>query len=849
MIYLLLNMQHYYLLIRQNRKFLIVCTCLLTIIFLYIIISLWNPYPSVTSHRLTSVNYLSGKEVSHQEKNGNLLLNSASTLPFLIDELMRINHSVHDELIDLHQRRKELVDTNTVLQNQVERLRSVLVEHSRQIIRLRATLDSYKQTISDNTASSAVFYSKWPVVHLKLNNESINYPSVISSSNELCTIESCINWNRCRFIRFLKFCTDYYGSNNTMSFNQLLQSSPHLTERCSIENTACLKLTFGVEGAQKCIQESELTSSTLPTCIVLFFNAFELDQIYRKYNYSTNHLNFLLVAYSFPGNTFRRGFDFLLPVNYDILCKYSKKICSISSPLRLLPGRRALLLSFNIGILSKSRLAENHSSLDNLVIEHLKKLDNNSHKKNESTSFISISIYKNTNELESCWSNTYKEFLSRNSLSDTDWFPCEDSSSGQILFQRYFKNKSSQLTTLLLAVSRRLGFPQPPAPHWSSLPAYKEFQPPKQYSIHKENNFQVDLDDFLGPVGPQQSSISYQSNYTGPGGSARLASVSFYGGISDMVNPLWLFPSTPWEPPLPSDAAFVPYASTNHGLRPINHTINLAGYEFNMNLGGMYPYEQFTILILTYDRFNLLCQTLENFLNLPYLHSILVIWNNPVPPNPDLSWPQLHVPIKVILSENNSLNNRFLPYDLIETDAILSIDDDIQLRHDEIVFGFRVWREHRDQLVGFPARAHFWNGSDSSWFYNSDYMCEFSMILTGAAFFHKYYTFAYTWEMSPDIRNMVDNYFNCEDIAMNFLIAHITRKPPIKVTLHWSFDCVYCGSTLHDRPDHYAARSRCINWLTNHYGYNPLMYSQYRADSVLFKTRIPFGKQKCYKYI
>lgn len=38
--------------------------------------------------------------------------------------------------------------------------------------------------------------------------------------------------------------------------------------------------------------------------------------------------------------------------------------------------------------------------------------------------------------------------------------------------------------------------------------------------------------------------------------------------------------------------------------------------------------------------------------------------------------------------------------------------------------------------------------------------------------------------MSPDIRNMVDDYFNCEDIAMNFLLAHITRKPPLKVSLH-----------------------------------------------------------------
>lgn len=29
---------------------------------------------------------------------------------------------------------------------------------------------------------------------------------------------------------------------------------------------------------------------------------------------------------------------------------------------------------------------------------------------------------------------------------------------------------------------------------------------------------------------------------------------------------------------------------------------------------------------------------------------------------------------------------------------------------------------------------------------------------------------------------MVDEYINCEDIAMNFLVSHITRKPPIKVS-------------------------------------------------------------------
>lgn len=45
---------------------------------------------------------------------------------------------------------------------------------------------------------------------------------------------------------------------------------------------------------------------------------------------------------------------------------------------------------------------------------------------------------------------------------------------------------------------------------------------------------------------------------------------------------------------------------------------------------------------------------------------------------------------QVIKSKKNSLNNRFLPYDTIETEAVLSVDDDAHLRHDEIVFGFRL---------------------------------------------------------------------------------------------------------------------------------------------------------------
>ncbi len=44
---------------------------------------------------------------------------------------------------------------------------------------------------------------------------------------------------------------------------------------------------------------------------------------------------------------------------------------------------------------------------------------------------------------------------------------------------------------------------------------------------------------------------------------------------------------------------------------------------------------------------------------------------------------------QVIQPEQNSLNNRFLPFASIETEAVLSIDDDVHLRQDEIQFAFR----------------------------------------------------------------------------------------------------------------------------------------------------------------
>ncbi|VDQ13810.1 unnamed protein product, partial [Trichobilharzia regenti] len=245
-------------------------------------------------------------------------------------------------------------------------------------------MDSYQQKISDMNNLPSIFYHKWPVVQIKFDEKFKKHTDSVIS-NEVCTIESCIDWNRCRHTRFLRFCTDSYILNNSPLSQELLQSSPHFTESCNINHSACLRLLFGIQGIRKCTLERNTNSMNSPTCIVLFQNSSELDDIYRKYNYSTNHqFNFLSVAYSFPQKTFRRGFDFLLPVNYAILCRNSEKMCSNNAPLHLLPGRRSLLLSFKVGILTRSHIRNKFSPLNNWVVKHLKQFDEDSHKKNES---------------------------------------------------------------------------------------------------------------------------------------------------------------------------------------------------------------------------------------------------------------------------------------------------------------------------------------------------------------------------------------------------------------------------------------------------------------------------------
>lgn len=151
------------------------------------------------------------------------------------------------------------------------------------------------------------------------------------------------------------------------------------------------------------------------------------------------------------------------------------------------------------------------------------------------------------------------------------------------------------------------------------------------------------------------------------------------------------------------------------------------------------PLQGFTAVILTYNRFESLRQVIHGVIQSPNCVKIVVVWNNQGrSPPPQSEWPKINIPIKIIVTKQNKLSNRFFPYNDITTDAIFAIDDDIvMLTGDEIEFAYQVWREFSDVIVGFPSRVHRWNNQSQSWRYESEWTNDVSMVLTGAAFYHK----------------------------------------------------------------------------------------------------------------
>jgi glucuronyl/N-acetylglucosaminyl transferase EXT2 len=104
----------------------------------------------------------------------------------------------------------------------------------------------------------------------------------------------------------------------------------------------------------------------------------------------------------------------------------------------------------------------------------------------------------------------------------------------------------------------------------------------------------------------------------------------------------------------------------------------------------------------------------------------------------------------------------------------------------------------------------------------------------------QYFSYAYTNSLPGNIKAWVDDMINCEDIAMNFLIANLTGKAAIKVAPRQKFKCPECQNTAMISSDqaHMVERTECVNRFVEVYGMMPLQTIEFRADPVLYKTDV-----------
>lgn len=124
------------------------------------------------------------------------------------------------------------------------------------------------------------------------------------------------------------------------------------------------------------------------------------------------------------------------------------------------------------------------------------------------------------------------------------------------------------------------------------------------------------------------------------------ASVYTYEFWNCPPGPYFIYPVTPFEP---GPVSGTQYVNGDVSRLPVHiaKAGGITGPYFEHYLLGNRPEEQFTVVMLTYKRNDLLIQALERLRDISYLAKVVVVWNSPESPSNDFKWPDIGVTIEV----------------------------------------------------------------------------------------------------------------------------------------------------------------------------------------------------------
>ncbi|KAL7926954.1 glycosyltransferase family 64 protein [Trichoderma austrokoningii] len=264
---------------------------------------------------------------------------------------------------------------------------------------------------------------------------------------------------------------------------------------------------------------------------------------------------------------------------------------------------------------------------------------------------------------------------------------------------------------------------------------------------------------------------------------------------------------------------------------PKNYTDTIKEWKTTRDKYDKLMGDKFTIAMQTYKRPKELDDTLRVLLaeKIPSLHEIVIIWNDLEEKPPGDFKSEKGVPVRYRVSERNSLNMKLLPDADFKTRAVLLSDDDVYYKPGDLEFAFQSWRKFgQNRLTGAMPRCATAD-AEGNWHYgfcskdaNQD---VYSMIITNLCFSHMSFLDYYSSNSTvmEKVRQYVDDHFNCEDIALNYVASYLTGTGPLLVTGRDRYVSYEPAVGISRKPGHLEARTKCLNDLTALFGCMPLV--------------------------
>eukprot|EP00732_Lithocolla_globosa_P003037 Lithocolla_globosa_v1_NODE_2242_length_2092_cov_7.866961.p1 type:complete len:614 gc:universal NODE_2242_length_2092_cov_7.866961:32-1873(+) len=197
----------------------------------------------------------------------------------------------------------------------------------------------------------------------------------------------------------------------------------------------------------------------------------------------------------------------------------------------------------------------------------------------------------------------------------------------------------------------------------------------------------------------------------------------------------------------------------------------------------------FTVMIVTFNRMATLLQVLESLqqicLTIRECSEILIVANGKEECPQELLFDAVtgepRNGIRCVPAPENMVQNRFLLWNEIRTEAVFLHDDDTLVALEDVKTAFLAWKMFPDRVIGFESRTIVNTSEGIAYKFKVDSNNRYHLIIGKLMIVHRNYLKIWSENAALVEQHMDSSAFPCEDIAMNMLIATTSGHPPVLV--------------------------------------------------------------------